>query len=108
MEFLSPDQIIEQLFQDLLQNPGDLEHFVGTKPEKLISLHHGYGRWIRNHFNLWNENNPHTMKDYQPVIIDGCDANEKHPDSVSMRIIEQLHTKCVEYYKAVIDIPKFS
>ena len=107
MTFLSPDQILEELFVDLIAHPEDFDAFVEVPTEQLIGLHHGYGRWIRNHYKLWDSNNPYSMLDYQPELIDEVDHNKKHPDSISMRIIEKLHQRCVEYKNSNKDLPLF-
>lgn len=90
--FMSPKEIGEELRGKL--TPEDIQAILdlGDK-DQLHSLHHGYGMWIRNTYNLWHEKNPHTMLDYQPELRDGADYSPRHPDAVSMRIIEQLYAK---------------
>jgi hypothetical protein len=59
-----------------------------TKP-KLISLHFTLGRYIRNTYGLWE------IK-HEPVIENGVDVSENHPDSISMRIIEAIWQEYVD------------
>ena len=53
--------------------------------EDVGSLHHGFGTWIRNTFELWQR------PAWEPVIIDGVDCAEDHPDAISFRIICLVH-----------------
>lgn len=54
--------------------------------DALILYHDSLGRDIRNHFKLWEEV-------WTPELINGVDYSEAHPDSVSMRIIEEVWRK---------------
>jgi hypothetical protein len=49
----------------------------------LYQYHHSIGRDIRNHFKLWEI-------EWQPVIVDGIDEADDHPDAVSMKIIKEV------------------
>jgi hypothetical protein len=49
---------------------------------ELIGLHMGLGRWIRNNLGLW-QGNTALMED-----VRGRDPSIRHPDSVSMVIVE--------------------
>lgn len=51
--------------------------------DSLISLHHSFGRYIRNKYKLWEV-------EWEPELIDGVDHSPNHPDSISMTIIEEL------------------
>lgn len=51
--------------------------------DKLIRYHDTIGRAIRNLFNLWDTT-------WTPVISNGCDVSENHPDRLSMRVIEAV------------------
>ena len=57
----------------------DLQWIKKMKKDRLITLHHSLGRWIRNSFGLWGKNEP---------LKKSC--GEFHPDSVSFVIIEKL------------------
>lgn len=54
--------------------------------DKLIRYHGTIGRAIRNLFNLW-------ATTWTPVISNGCDVSENHPDRLSMRVIEAVWQK---------------
>lgn len=51
------------------------------KKEDLISLHLGFGTWIRNRYGLWRGN--------EKLILSAC-GFRCHPDDASMAIIEAL------------------
>lgn len=64
---------------------------------ELISLHHTFGRSIRNEYGLWDANHPLTKSWHElrsagseEQIVDGIDFHPNHPDSVSQRIIERV------------------
>jgi hypothetical protein len=73
------------IVEEWLYNATESEksEFVNCKKEELISYHTSLGRNIRNHFKLWEY--PHT-----PVIVNGIDIAEDHPDQISMKIIETV------------------
>lgn len=50
----------------------------------LVMVHHTIGRHIRNRYKLWE-------LEWEPVIKDGVDISEHHPDAVSMRVIEAVY-----------------
>lgn len=93
--FLSPDEIVDVLFERLKDAAGAKE-FVDSSPEL---YHHGLGTTIRNEFWLWHSDNPHTMKDYKPDIRDGADCNPRHADNTSGEILKALHAKIKLYQK---------
>lgn len=50
----------------------------------LIMLHHSFGRYIRNKYQLW-------QVEWEPELDEnGCDCSPNHPDQISMTIIEEL------------------
>lgn len=65
---------------------------LGDRGE-LIQLHHSFGRWVRNWYGLWRENNPLTTLEYVPEVVNGTDVSSRHPDAVSMRLIEDLYKR---------------
>lgn len=87
-EFLTKQQIVNNIIATMedesriaLQNMaiGDLYQF-----------HHSTGRHIRNHYLLWDPQNPLTMLDYVPELREDVDYNPKHPDAVSMDIMKEV------------------
>ena len=75
----------EQIFQDILLyklSEKQKEDFKNIAAEDLIMLHHSFGQWIRNNYDLWREDNPH-------VILNDA-MHDLFPDQVSQRIIERL------------------
>lgn len=71
---------------DLEEDQDARNHFLKCTKDELIQYHHSLGQNIRNEFGLWGEK-------WVPVIIDGCDMSEQHPDAVSMKIIEIVWEK---------------
>lgn len=79
--FLSPNEIIDDILKNQLKSE-QIKEFQAIPEDDLIMLHHGFGMWIRNHYLLWDSENPHT---------DGSDAQgDKFPDQVSQAIIEKM------------------
>jgi hypothetical protein len=76
-EFLSEDEI----FEDLIKS--DTSDIIFVRKEKLISLNHTTGKWIRNTYRMWDKNNPYVVHDHT--------QDDRFPDQVSQRIIERLH-----------------
>lgn len=73
----------ELIVLDLAKQDGS-EKILECPRNELIAYHHTLGRHIRNTYKLWE-------KEHTPVIIDGVDCAEDHPDAISMRIIEKLY-----------------
>lgn len=69
------------------KNSKDKQEFIET--EKLTKYHNSLGRNIRNDFKLWDT-------EWRPMIVDGIDRSEDHPDQVSMRVIEEVHKRLKE------------
>ena len=63
--------------------PRDQKHFKEYDRHSLITFHHTLGRDIRNHFGLWEYM-------WIPVLQEGIDCSQEHPDAISMRIIEKV------------------
>lgn len=83
--FLSADQIVDDILNSVDGPKPRLPKTVlmaFTKVDSVIQFHHTVGRWIRNAYGLWHDNNPY--------------AKVTHPDVMSMRIIEILKEKLLE------------
>jgi hypothetical protein len=90
--YLSEDQIVEAELKRL--RPDDVKYLrVAGENGDLARLHMHYGLWLRNTYNLWHQENPHTMLGYAPELRDGADCNPRHPDNMSGRIIEKLYQR---------------
>lgn len=62
-----------------------------SKKEDLIRLHNGLGRYIRNSYGLWMEDNPLTRAGNMYVNPEtGIADHPFHADQCSMRIIERI------------------
>lgn len=59
------------------------QEFESTNFDKLVIYHSTLGRSIRNHFKLWQYN-------WDKKIVDGIDLSPEHPDTVSMKVIEEV------------------
>ena len=78
---MTEQEILEDLKNTKLISREDLEYIKTSEP---ITLHHGFGTWIRNHYKLWEVK-------WEPEIRDGVDYSPNHPDSISNRIVEEFH-----------------
>lgn len=85
MELMTEEQIAQDIVDNRLDK--DTADYIKNIPfEDVLSLHHGFGTWIRNTFELW-------QRPWTPVIVDGVDWAEDHPDAISSRIIQLVHDK---------------
>jgi hypothetical protein len=64
----------------------------GYDEHTLHSYHYSFGAFIRNHYKLWNT-------DWTPIIKNGCDISEDHPDAISMHIITEVWKKGMKLEK---------
>lgn len=81
-QFLSVKEIAEH--QLMTMQPIDKSYIVQLAKEDLITMHHGYGRWIRNMYGLWHPNNPSVIPN---------DLGDGHPDGLSMLVIEEIYKR---------------
>ena len=70
---------VDEAVKYLMETVEDLDNLKSMEYSDLISLHHGFGRNIRNDFGLWG-NNAELLES----------TGEKHPDDASMVIIQTL------------------
>lgn len=84
MEDLDQESIIVEVIRHIhTWDQKDQDYFFTLGYEdSLITLHHSFGRWIRNTYRLWDYT--HT-----PEIVGGVDYSKYHPDAVSMEILRQ-------------------
>lgn len=91
--FLSVDEIVDDLINRQL-DAADQAEIKQIAERDLVLYHHSMGQFIRNFYELWNPNNPHTLLNYQEMLEDhgghSVDVNPKHPDNVSMEVIKRL------------------
>ena len=75
----------DEIFTDMLLYrlpESEKKVLIATPEEDLIMFHFGTGMWIRNHYKLWEKDNPH--------VVHNDSMHEKFPDQISQRIIERL------------------
>ncbi len=85
MEDLDINSIVEKVREVIAswkQEDQDSFFKLGYDDRDLISLHHSFGRWIRNNYGLWKYT--HTAE-----LEDGVDYSPFHPDAISMKIIKE-------------------
>lgn len=87
--YLSEREIIDELVDDIKQEPGVLAIWRAWPRDALIMAHHSMGQAIRNRFGLWAEDNPHVVLDPEPNA-DGVVDHPNHPDQASFRIIQSV------------------
>lgn len=89
--WLTTDEIIDDLEQRLLLD--DKKELAKTPQDQLPMMHHGFGTWIRNSYDLWHGNPITEQWRNNPAgrtMINNVDHSPDHPDAVSMKIIEGL------------------
>ena len=69
------------------KNSKDKQEFVESGA--LTEYHHSLGKKIRNEFKLWDT-------EWKPVMVDGADYSEDHPDQISLRVIEEVQKRLKE------------
>lgn len=97
--WLTFDEIVDDLEQRI--SLVDKKEIANMDAADLPLLHHGFGTWIRNSFDLWHGNPITEQWRTNPAshnVINGVDHSEDHPDSVSMRVIVALHSR-IQYLK---------
>ena len=92
--FLTFDEIVEDL--PIRISEEDSKFFSEMKGDDHISLHHTFGRWIRNSYGLWESTNPFTDIS-ENVAMD----SDEHPDNYSGLIIEAFHKSISEKMKSI-------
>jgi len=61
----------------------DKNEFINTPKDNLARYDSTLGRYIRNEFKLWDT-------EWVPVLEDGVDCSEDHPDQISMRVVQAV------------------
>ena len=85
--FFNHDSMCATVIEWFYKEPDNTrEEFVKTHPKDLHKYHHSLGQRIRNEFKLWS-------KEWEPVLVNGVDMSEGHPDAISMRIIQDVHKR---------------
>jgi len=78
----SPENLEEYVRE--IMSKDDLKDFKETSTDDLLMYHHGLGTELRNHYNLWDEE---ELKKYISEI------EHYHPDDLSYMWIVNLHRK---------------
>lgn len=97
---------LERLVADIQNNMDhkDTLTLIGFDEDELVRLHHGFGTFLRNKYNLWNtqEDKPKSILTKRWCedpsthdIRNGTDYSIDHPDSVSMMLIKLVYHKCI-------------
>jgi hypothetical protein len=76
--------IAEEWFKESTER--DQEEFITTKFENLVVFMNPLGVNLINYFGLWNYR-------WEPVVKDGVDYSEEHPEAVALKIIQELWRK---------------
>lgn len=74
----------------------DCEYLATLTREDMGQFHHGFGTYLRNHYELWHTS-PLTEKwrtdESSHDIREGIDYSLDHPDHISMEIIYAIWDK---------------
>lgn len=86
MTFLSPEQIVKDLLKRISRKTrmslAASEHF------DILQLHESdVGVWIRNKYQLWNDNNPYTDSSRAGA------GTDRYPTAVSVNILYMLRSE---------------
>lgn len=82
--FKTHDEIINELLEMFYKDTAENRSvFFNTPFDDLVAYHSSLGRQIRNMYRLWEQ-------EWTPVLENGVDVSQFHPDAVSMRIIEDV------------------
>jgi len=85
------EEIVVDLRKEIFEvwNEEDQAKFFLTEwnGNRLDSMHHGLGTYIRNQYKLWEIPWEPEMKEYMGCM---CDCSPYHPDNMSMTIIEEV------------------
>jgi len=87
-EFLSVNEIVQEILDNTSQK--ELLEIRDMNKNDLILLHHNFGRWIRNSYGLWLEQNPLIQVNAEPDSL-------QHPDNLSFDIIEKVYARLTSY-----------
>ena len=79
--FMSEHEIVDHMFLYVLTEDAKQSFRKIQEESHLIRLHSTLGRWIRNRYLLWDENNPYVSQDPQ---------SPNHPDQLSNRVITAI------------------
>jgi len=81
------DAIVKDLRKDILEiwSEEDKTKFFLTEynEDSLFMYHSSLGMYIRNKYHLWG-------RKWEPVIVNGVDHSQYHPDVISMTIIKEV------------------
>jgi len=86
------NMVVEMYSLLMGEDPEFIDEFLSNKKEDLIQYHSSTGRFIRNHYRLWE-------KKWEPEMVDGSDHSPHHPDAISMRVIESVWEKGNSQYQ---------
>lgn len=81
---------------DLLE-PESVEIFRNTPHDDIVMYHSTVGRYIRNHYGLWNADHPLTKNWHANInrdIRSGIDYSKDHPDHISSLVMEAVWKLC--------------
>lgn len=78
------EQAIEYLDKELTQRDKEylFKEYLVSLEKAALSVHHSLGRWIRNNWGLWNEEDNELKASLKNL-------GYEHPDDMSNYIIEQ-------------------
>ncbi len=98
-EFMTEEEIVENFISGMSED--DINFVKKSTVDDVRACHHTVGQFIRNHYQLWNEDNPLTKQWFDnnksktnSYIKEGTDYHPQHPDAVSDKIL----TKIWEYF----------
>jgi hypothetical protein len=77
------NDIVKIVEKQIRNDPKLYYHLKSCRQNELIRYHHTLGRSIRYEFKLWD-------REWKPDISNGIDISPRHPEQVSMSVIEKV------------------
>jgi len=96
---------VQEIVKDIVEHLSeeDIQFLKEHTKREIQALHHSFGMFVRNHYELWNKEHPLTSSWFADCeaktnahIIDGLDCHPCHPDAVSDQVLQALHDEVIK------------
>jgi hypothetical protein len=95
MVYLSKEEIVKQFMEGMTEE--EKETIRALDINEMGKFHFSVGMYIRNHYGLWEKENPLTQLWFEAqenhditYILSGVDTHPNHPDNVSGEILKMV------------------
>jgi hypothetical protein len=97
MPYLTKEEIVAKVVADLQEDDKKFLTEEVKSEDQMSMFHHTVGRHIRNHYGLWEKDNPLVKAWYDAAevndityLVSGVDTHPNHPDQVSNQILRAV------------------